>query len=55
MQMHRHNALHVKKRLAPKDYRRDPNCKIVRPDGREVVLPAILIIALREGKVELRQ
>lgn len=54
MRAHTHNELKLKKQLAPRDYKRDPNCKLVLKDGREVVLPAILLVALREGKVELR-
>ena len=51
--MHTHNMLHVKRKIRPEDYRDDPNCKIVTMDGREIVLPVILIKAVREGLLKV--
>jgi len=48
-----HNGLHIKRELAPKDYKRSEECKVIRPDGTEVVLPTFLIVAIREGKVKV--
>ena len=53
MRTNTHNALHIKIELAPKDYKRSEVCKIIRPDGTEVVLPTFLIVAVREGKLKM--
>jgi len=53
MRTNTHNALHIKRELAPKDYKRSEECKVIRPDGTEVVLPTFLIVAIREGKVKV--
>jgi len=49
-----HNALHIKKKIAPLDYKPDVNCIFVNTKtGARVSIPSILVVALREGKVEL--
>ena len=50
---HTHNMLHVKKKIRPVDYNDDPNCKIVTIGGREVVLPVVLIKAVRAGLLKV--
>ena len=49
-----HNALHIKRKIRPEDYRRDQNLVIVNPKtGKKHTFPTALIVALREGLVSL--
>jgi len=49
-----HNALHIKKKIQPLDYKPDANCVFINvKTGARVNIPSILVVALREGKVEL--
>ena len=48
------NALRVKRKLRPKDYKRDPNCRMLnRKSGKMVTIPVILIQAVRAGQLRL--
>jgi len=49
-----HNALCVKKKIAPSDYNDDENCTLVSAKtGNRVVIPVILMKALRDGTIKL--
>jgi len=51
MQMTSHNGLKVKQKLAPKDYKKDPNCRVRHPKtGLDVTLPTEVIKLLRSGE-----
>ena len=54
--VHHTNALHIKRKLRPSDYRRDAELVIVNPKtGERFTFPTTLIVALRAGLVELKQ
>ncbi len=53
MNVNGHNALHIKRKIRPADYRRDPNCKIINPRTKvEVTLPVEVIEMIRNGEVK---
>jgi len=53
--VHHTNALHIKRKLKPSDYRRDTELVIVNPKtGERFTFPTTLIVALRAGLVELK-
>lgn len=53
MRLHRNNAVKFKRKLKPDDYCRDQTCKVTLRSGRELVLPTVLLIALRNGQVKV--
>ena len=56
MRVHSNNALHIKRKLRPSDYRRDESLVIINvKTGKRHTFPTSLIIALREGLVEIKK
>ena len=54
MQTNTHNALHVKRKIRPADYRRDQTLTIVNPiTGVSHTFPTELIRAVRSGAVKV--
>lgn len=56
MRVHSTNAMHIKRKLNPSDYRRDAELVIVDPKtGKRFTFPTTLIVAIRSGLVEVKK
>ena len=56
MIVHSTNALHIKRKIRPSDYRRDQSLVIINAKtGQRHTFPTSLIVALREGLVEIKK
>ena len=55
MRTNTHNALHIKCKIRPKDYRQDENVVIRNPKtGVSHTFPVDLVLALQSGLIELK-
>ena len=54
MRTNTHNALHIKCKISPRDYRQDENVAIVNPKtGISHTFPVDLVLALQSGLIKL--